>query len=144
MIRSDAEPDETVREALFLVHVHFRVDECSIIITTTTTTTTTTTITLHVEQLVRRVHAGWTRADDGERILFIFIRRRGGKLPSKSRCRRLVFRSSALLLAVVVVVVVVVSATTMTTETSHPSPMKCHIIIDKTLSDNSSSPPNSS
>ena len=40
-------------------------------------------------------------------------------------------------------VFVVVSAR-MTTETSHPSPMKCHIIIDKTLSDNSSSPPNSS
>ena len=136
MIRSDAEPDETVREALFLVHVHFRVDECSIIITTTTTTTTT--ITLHVEQLVRRVHAGWTRADDGERILFIFIRRRGGKLPSKSRCRRRV-PSSSLLLAVVVVV-----SARMTTETAHPSPMKCHIIIDKTLSDNSSSPPNSS
>ena len=137
MIRSDAEPDKTVREALFLVHVHFRVDEYSIIITTTTTTTTT--ITLHVEQLVRRVHAGWTRADDGERILFIFIRRRGGKLPSKSRCCRRVFRSSALL----AVDVVVVSAR-MTTETSQPSPMKCHIIIDKTLSDNSSSPPNSS
>ena len=138
MIRSDAEPDETVREALFLVHVHFRVDEYIII--TTTTTTTTTTI-LHVEQLVRRVHAGWTRADDGERILFIFIRRRGGKLPSKSRCRRRVFRSSSLLLAVDVVVVV---SARMTTETSHPSPLKCHIIIDKTLSDNSSSPPNSS
>ena len=98
VIRSDAVTDETVRETLFLVHVHANVRVILLRVTRTVTIDRGIRIRIllpriiQLEQFIHRVHTRGTRTDHGKRIkrrcfggIVVVIRRRRGRRKRTTR-----------------------------------------------------------